>query len=49
MLKTSYISSSETPPCSWISSKIGGTGSGVVDLVADVGGEAEQVAECRRR
>ena len=45
MLKTSCISSSETPPRSWISSKIGGTGSGVVDLVADLGGEAQQVAE----
>ena len=45
MLKTSCISSSEVPERSWISSKIGGTGSGVVDLVADLGGEPGQVAE----
>jgi len=28
MLKTSYISSSETSPRSWISAKTGGTGRG---------------------
>ncbi len=48
MLKTSCISSSATPPRSWISSKIGGDGQRVVDLVADLGGEAEQVAEAAR-
>jgi hypothetical protein len=45
MLKTSCISSSPTRPRSWISSKIGGYRQRVVDLVADVGGEAAQVGE----
>ena len=45
MLKTSCISSSENSPRSWIRSKTGGTGSGCVDLVADLGREPQQVAE----